>query len=185
VGEDARNGRLYIPRTWLREEGIDPDTWLSNPRFTPALGKVVARLLQNADELYERSQAGIATLPRDCRCAIMAARKVYAEIGREVERLGYDSVNQRAVVSGLRKKRLVLSSLRVAIFGGTKKQYPQMERSIAYLVNAVPVEDPYAHYGGSLEQRVVWVINLLEKTELRRIAQYESLSNKNPSYLNK
>jgi hypothetical protein len=30
-----------------------------------------------------------------------------------------------------------------------------MERSIAYLVNAVPVEDPYAHYGGSIEQRVV------------------------------
>jgi phytoene synthase len=30
VGEDARNGRLYLPREWLREEGIDPQAWLAD-----------------------------------------------------------------------------------------------------------------------------------------------------------
>ena len=25
VGEDAKSGRLYLPREWLREEGIDPE----------------------------------------------------------------------------------------------------------------------------------------------------------------
>jgi phytoene synthase len=44
--------------------GIDPDTWRVIRTFTPAIGQVVARLLQNADELYERSQAGIASLPK-------------------------------------------------------------------------------------------------------------------------
>jgi len=181
VGEDARNGRLYLPRQWLREEGISPEAWLQNPQFTPALGRVIARLLKSADELYIRSQNGIAYLPRDCRCAIMAARKVYAEIGREVERRGYDSVNSRAIVSSGRKKRLIISSLSTAIFGGAQKEFEKMVPSIEYLVKTVPVEDRFAHYGGSLEQRVVWVINLLEKTELRRIADFETMASQKRS----
>ena len=31
VGEDARAGRLYLPRSWLRDAGIDPDAWLAKP----------------------------------------------------------------------------------------------------------------------------------------------------------
>ncbi len=44
VGEDARNGRVYLPTDWLVEEGIDPDAFVRDPRFTPALGRVVRRL---------------------------------------------------------------------------------------------------------------------------------------------
>jgi 15-cis-phytoene synthase len=32
VGEDARNGRLYLPRRWLAEAGIDADAWLRQAR---------------------------------------------------------------------------------------------------------------------------------------------------------
>ena len=28
VGEDARNSRLYLPESWMRQVGLDPDTWL-------------------------------------------------------------------------------------------------------------------------------------------------------------
>ena len=35
VGEDARAGRLYLPQSWLRDAGIDPDAWLAKPVFTP------------------------------------------------------------------------------------------------------------------------------------------------------
>jgi phytoene synthase len=106
VGDDARNGRLYLPRVWLREEGVDPDAWLLKPSFTPAIARVVNRLLKNADELYARSQIGIGQLPRDCRAAIFAARLVYAQIGREIERHHLDSVSRRAVVSSMRKKNI-------------------------------------------------------------------------------
>ena len=36
VGEDARLGRIYLPRQWLREAGIDADAWLcrTQPRRT-------------------------------------------------------------------------------------------------------------------------------------------------------
>lgn len=115
VGEDARNGRLYLPRAWMREAGIDPDAWLAQPVFTEALGSVIARLLAAADALYKRAEHGIAELPRNCRPAIRAARLVYAEIGRAVERDGLDSVGRRAMVTHQRKLALVTQSLGAAL----------------------------------------------------------------------
>jgi phytoene synthase len=55
VGEDARMGRLYLPRTWMREAGLDPEAWLAAPHFDKALAGVVHRLLQAADALYARA----------------------------------------------------------------------------------------------------------------------------------
>jgi phytoene synthase len=107
VGEDARCARLYLPLQWMREAQIDPDTWLLNPVFDERIASVVSRLLAAADELYQRSEHGIAQLPRDCRPAIRAARLVYAEIGRELERLGLNSINHRAYVTGRRKLALI------------------------------------------------------------------------------
>lgn len=110
VGEDARMGRLYLPRQWLREAGFDPEAWLAAPRFEPALAGVVQRLLDAADDLYARAAAGVSSLPLDCRPGINAARLLYAEIGHEVARAGGDSVNRRAVVSGPRKTALLLQA---------------------------------------------------------------------------
>jgi len=107
VGEDARNGRLYLPRRWLAEAGIDADAWLRQPVFDARLGTVVQRLLQAADTLYRRAEHGIAALPRDCRPAIRAARLVYAEIGTQLLREGGDSVSRRVVVSKHRKLALM------------------------------------------------------------------------------
>jgi 15-cis-phytoene synthase len=107
VGEDARFGRLYLPLAWMREVGLDPDAWLAHPVFDARIASVVDRLIKAADILYERSEHGIAQLPRDCRPAIRAARLVYAEIGRELEKAGLDSINRRAVVSGKRKLALL------------------------------------------------------------------------------
>ena len=103
VGEDARNGRLYLPRQWMREAGLDPDTWLAAPRFDAALAGVIERLLAEADRLYQRAECGVASLPRDCRLGIQAARLVYGEIGQRLRQSGLDSVSRRAVVGRSRK----------------------------------------------------------------------------------
>ena len=107
VGEDARFGRLYLPLAWMCEAGLDPDAWLKNPVFDTRIASVIDRLIKAADILYERSEHGIGQLPRDCRPAIRAARLVYAEIGRQLEKAGLDSINHRAVVSGKRKLALL------------------------------------------------------------------------------
>jgi 15-cis-phytoene synthase len=103
VGEDARNGRLYLPLVWLREAGIDPARWLLGPVHDRALGSVVERLLDAAELLYHRADAGVAWLPADCRAAIRAARLIYADIGRAVRAAGFDAVTRRAVVTTPRK----------------------------------------------------------------------------------
>jgi phytoene synthase len=103
VGEDAAMGRLYLPRAWMRDAGIDPEAFVASPRFTPALASVVLRLLREAEHLYARAGAGVAELPLACRPGIGAARTLYRQIGLEVLRRGGDSVNGRAVVSAPRK----------------------------------------------------------------------------------
>lgn len=103
VGEDARNGRVYLPATWLREAGVDRDELVRRAAPTDGVRAVTRRLLEEADLLYRRADEGVAHLPRDCRVAIRAARLVYAEIGRVIEARGHDSVTGRAVVPLWRK----------------------------------------------------------------------------------
>ncbi len=139
VGEDARMGRLYLPRQWMREEGIDPETWLLRPVFDVAIGRVVARLLKEAERLYARAEEGVCFLPRGCRPAILAARHIYADIGREIERHQCNSIDRRAVVSGSRKVRQLLRSLPAMIMA------PRMPRghvplpAIRFLVDAAGI----------------------------------------------
>jgi 15-cis-phytoene synthase len=111
VGEDARNGRLYLPLAWLRDAGIDATAFVASPRPGPALAGVVQRLLGEADALYARAGAGVALLPIDCRPGINAARFLYAAIGHEVARRGLDPVSSRARVGRPRKAVLMLRAL--------------------------------------------------------------------------
>ena len=63
VGEDARNGRLYLPLDWLAEAGIDPDLFLDNPRHSPALAASSAGCWKPRTQHYHQPRAGIARLP--------------------------------------------------------------------------------------------------------------------------
>ena len=120
VGEDAAMGRVYLPLDWLAEEGVDPDRFLESPAYSAAIGRVVARLLARAEQFYRSADFGIARLPSGCRPAIRAARLLYAEIGRAVERNGLDSVSQRAYAPMSRK---ILLAGRAAL-GAARTQHP-------------------------------------------------------------
>ena len=110
IGEDARRGRVYLPLEWMRAERVDVEGWLKDPRPTPELRRLTARLLSEADVLYRRSDAGVARLPKDCRVSIRAARRIYSDIGRVIRKNQYDSVTRRAVVSTWRKLTLVIGA---------------------------------------------------------------------------
>jgi len=108
VGEDARNGRIYLPNDWLVEAGIDREDLLANPVFTPELGSVVKRILDTADQIYKRALTGIVDLPSACRPGIRAAALVYNEIGQMVRSNGFNSIDHRAYTTRGRKLSLML-----------------------------------------------------------------------------
>ncbi|WP_137181314.1 phytoene/squalene synthase family protein [Roseomonas sp. AR75] len=164
VGEDARNGRLYLPHDWLRAEGIEPRAFLDAPAFSPALGRVVARLLRQADVLYRRSEAGIALLPRDCRAGIGAARLIYAEIGRQLERQGLDSVARRAVVPRHRKLRLMAGSLRLPAPRAADVAAPPLPGT-DFLVRAVEAMPLEAGPPNGFKERLLWAVELFDRLE--------------------
>jgi 15-cis-phytoene synthase len=113
VGEDARAGRVFLPLDWLRDEGVELDRFLAAPAPCSGVRRTTARLLAEADRLYQRAEAGVAALPLACRPGIFAARHIYAGIGTHVARAGYDSVSVRAR-TGRREKLgwLMVSGLR-------------------------------------------------------------------------
>jgi phytoene synthase len=144
VGEDARQGRLYLPTQWLEAEGVDPDAWLADPQFTPGVARTVARLLDHAEELYRRAEAGIPALPVRCRPGLTAASRLYREIGREVARRGHDSLSQRAVVPTMRKVGLMLDALTGPAPQAHFSAYPCLPET-RYLVDAVHDAVPALH----------------------------------------
>jgi 15-cis-phytoene synthase len=111
IGEDAREGRLYLPTEWFAELGVDPDRFLAAPAPSPELAEIARRLLAEADRLYRRAEAGITALPLAARPAIFAARLLYAEIGSVVRAQGHDAVSRRAVTTPARKARLAAASV--------------------------------------------------------------------------
>lgn len=179
VGEDARMGRLYLPRQWLCEAGIDPDAWLAEPRFSPALGAVVGRLLDAAEALYRRVDAGVAQLPLSCRPGINAARFLYRDIGLEVARRGLDSVAARATVSPSRKAWLLLQAVLRLWPARATSPLPPLDAT-RFLVEAVvppaaaaaPTPLAVASPVEGVEARVVWLIDLFERLERREQLQY-------------
>ena len=65
------------------------------------------QLLARADELYHRSEAGIACLPPKVRPAMFAARHIYAAIGNSVRANGFDNISVRARTTKATKLRLL------------------------------------------------------------------------------
>ena len=165
VGEDARAGRLYLPLDWLEGVGLDPRAFLAAPAPSPALAQVIARLLDEADRLYARARDGVARLPRDCRPAILAAARLYAEIGHEVARRDFDSITTRARTPGRRKLALIAGAVREAAALTRGRSEPPLAAT-TFLVEAVAqhrIVAPPAR--PSFEARFVRVLEIFERLQ--------------------
>ncbi|MCC1482164.1 15-cis-phytoene synthase [Roseibaca sp. Y0-43] len=140
VGADADLGRIYLPRDWFAEAGIDPAAFLRRPAPLPEIRAMTARLLREADRLYLRAEPGIADLPLACRPGIFAARHIYAGIGGAVRGRGYDNITGRAHTGKMRKLGwLGLSGLRAGLSTVQPRMatlYAKPAPEVAFLVDA-------------------------------------------------
>ncbi len=146
VGEDARMGRIYLPLDWLAEAGIDPINFVREPLPTDDVRRMVKRLLAEANRLYLRSEAGIDVLPLQARTGIWAARLIYAGIGKQLRRQGYDSISMRARTSGRQKLGWVAqASMRTAtslVMPKSAVIYAKPLTEVAFLVDAASRTKP-------------------------------------------
>ena len=172
VAEDARLGRVYLPLRWMEEEGIDPQQWLLAPHASPALNRVVARVLDLADAFYAVGLEGVPSLPGDCQSGIGLARRLYAGIGHRLRRLGGDPMQGRTVVPLWEKLACLVrpdparpspAHIQVAERAGELVAMPFLAAFPSHLLHVEPVRPPE-------QARVVWVLELFERLERRSIA---------------
>ncbi|MEM7290045.1 MAG: phytoene/squalene synthase family protein [Pseudomonadota bacterium] len=168
VGEDARNGRIYLPASWLDEAGVDRRKLLAEPQFTPELGSVVSRLLEHAREIYNRGMTGVSDLPTACRPGIRAAGMVYAEIGEKVRQNGYNSIDTRAYTSKGRKLSLMLRSARSSLESLHVDPSPA-EPEVQFLIDAAARDRDEPFGDGE------WLIDLFADMERRDQAYLQSV----------
>jgi phytoene synthase len=173
VGEDARRGRLYLPADWFYSRSLCTEAFLAAPRADRPLAEMLEELLLEADALYRRAEAGIARLPSACRPCVMTARLLYAEIGEEVRRNGFDAISRRAVVSPGRKCLTVTRLSRSWACNDDELAHPPLEET-RFLVEAVQsTPQPKA----SAEQppgKLEWTLDLFAELERREGARRES-----------
>jgi phytoene synthase len=134
IGEDAQNGRIYLPLDWLREVGVERSDLLAGTADAKAVGTLTARLLDAADTFYRKGLTGLGALPMSCRPAIKSAAFIYRDIGREIVVNNYD-LTRRAHTSTVRKLALIARAASTPL-QASRVNSSAPHDSTAFLVNS-------------------------------------------------
>lgn len=108
IGEDYRNGRVYLPREDMLNFGIS-ETDIEMGRVTPQWRKFMQFQIERTRKLYEEGWQGIAMLDPDGRMAIGASAVFYGGILDDIEAHDFDVFNRRATLSAWEKIRRIPS----------------------------------------------------------------------------
>ncbi|MEO1745124.1 MAG: phytoene/squalene synthase family protein [Pseudomonadota bacterium] len=141
VGEDARNGRVYLPDHLLAHHGLTREGLVDDPRFSQPLANAVRDLLAQADHYYARAIRGVAGLPIGCRPAIRGAALIYQKIGREITNNDYNSVDQRAHTSKNSKIASMLYATFTPLLLKPVSSDPA-DRAVSFLVESAATSAP-------------------------------------------
>ena len=102
VGEDYRNGRLYLPREELTFYGIREQD-IAEGRVTETWRQFMKFQIERTRHLYKDSWDGVRLLEREGQLAIGAASVFYQGILDDIEKNDYDVFNRRASLNTLGK----------------------------------------------------------------------------------
>ena len=98
VGEDYRNGRVYLPRDEMVFYGIR-ESDIAEGKVTRNWRQFMQFQIQRTRDLYEESWSGIKLLEPEGRLAIGAASILYRGILDEIEKNDYNVFSRRASLS--------------------------------------------------------------------------------------
>jgi phytoene synthase len=106
VGEDLRNGRIYLPRDEMARFGYseaDLRAGVVDGRFV----ELMHFQMRRAEAYFARARPGIAMLERSAQLSILASAEMYRGILGAICANGYDVFTQRAFVPFATKLRMV------------------------------------------------------------------------------
>ncbi|MFM8441466.1 MAG: squalene/phytoene synthase family protein, partial [Acidobacteriota bacterium] len=102
IGEDARRGRIYIPKEDLTKFGLTEDEILSC-RMSEAMTEMIKFQIARARDYYRTGEQGIPLLEKDARFTVLLASRVYGAILSEIEKQNFDVFARRAHTTKLQK----------------------------------------------------------------------------------
>lgn len=126
IVDDARVGRVYVPRDWLEEAGL-ADSDLLHPRHRGAVAQVAARLVDLAEPYYASALEGLPALSWRSGWAVATAHGVYREIGMDIRRHGTEALEGRISTGRLAKLRHVGQGLAKVAMSRVKSHKPRSE----------------------------------------------------------
>ncbi len=115
VGEDARNGRVYLPEDDLRRFGVVRAD-LESPRAGEGLKRLLAFEARRAYDEYDRSAALVGLVDPVGRPVLRTITGIYKALLDEIDRRGYDVQTRRVSVPAWRKAAIAARSF-VSRFG--------------------------------------------------------------------
>ena len=111
IAVDAMNDRVYLPTSWLKEEGLTPEAIIASPNGEQAM-ILRDRVLSSAESIYHETRSAIEALPNEARGPMRVAVESYMEIGRVLRGGVYKVKAGRATVPKLRRLRVGWQALR-------------------------------------------------------------------------
>nr|WP_237452085.1 phytoene/squalene synthase family protein [Qipengyuania algicida] len=114
VIEDDANGRCYIPTDWLVELDLPPGG-LAWPQNREKLATLMPRMIALMERYAAASRLGAARLAFRQRWAVLAAARIYTDIGHKVLAAAAQAWDRRIVVTRREKLVHVARALREAL----------------------------------------------------------------------
>lgn len=110
VGEDARNGRVYLPQEDLRRFGVTPDELLAD-RPTPALRDLFRFQAERASTYYEGAAPLLRLVDPVGRPVLGAIAGIYRGLLNEIARRDYNVLARRVSLPAWKKTLIAVSAL--------------------------------------------------------------------------
>jgi phytoene synthase len=109
VGEDARRGRIYLPRDELHGFGVTESDIL-NSHHTEAFVALMQFQAQRAHEHYERAFAALPAIDRKAQRPGLMMAAIYRTLLEEIERDGFLVLDRRTTLPPARKLWLAVKT---------------------------------------------------------------------------
>lgn len=114
VGEDWRQGRIYLPEDLMRQHGVCVDdlaAMASGSKPTPSYIALLEDLMARAEAAYAVAFEGVPALPHAFGRSVAVAASAYRGIHAAIRRNGYDNFHRRAYTRPLDKAVLAARGL--------------------------------------------------------------------------